>query len=62
MPEITVTLTETEACHIRELIEEDKVASEAAPRYFPNSSPEVKRFHEIMVELDNGLLEKFKDA
>lgn len=59
MPPITVTLTESEACHIRELVQEDREASLAAIRFFPNGIPE---FHEVMAELDSGILEKFKDA
>jgi len=63
MPPITVTLTETEACHIRELIEKDKEASAAAIRLFATRERTLDfGFHELMVGLDDGLLEKFKDA
>lgn len=58
----TLTLTETEACHVRELIQEDKDGNARALQRYPNADPVVKDFHRIMVELDEGLLEKFKDA
>jgi hypothetical protein len=58
MPPVTVTLTETEACHVRELIQEDRETSITAIRLFP----EDRDFHEALLELDEGLLEKLKDA
>ncbi len=58
MPPITITLTESEATHVRELIEHDKGTSELALKVFPDS----KWYNEIMIELDAGILEKFKDA
>jgi hypothetical protein len=58
MPEITITLTETEACHIRELVQEDQQVNERATRFFPNDCD----FNKVMAELDTGILEKLKDA
>jgi hypothetical protein len=62
MPPITVTLTETEACHIRELVKEDRQGRETALRHFPNTDEVVKDFHRTIAGLDDGLLEKFKDV
>lgn len=58
MPPITITLTESEATHVRELIEVDKEGSTRAISLFPDG----KWYHEVMVELDEGILKKFKDA
>jgi len=58
MPPITITLTESEATHVRELIEHDKESSECAVTLFPES----KWYNEVMIELDAGILEKFKDV
>jgi len=60
MPTITITLTETEACHIRELIQEDKESLKNWSHTYV--IPDTLDFHKLIIELDEGLLEKFKDA
>ena len=60
MPPITVTLTETEACHIRDLIRKDKDGLKDWSHTYV--IPDFLDFHKVIIELDEGLLEKFKDA
>jgi len=60
MPPITITLTETEACHIRELIQRDKDSLKRWSRSYV--LPEGCNSYKLVIELDEGLLEKFKDA
>jgi len=60
MPPVTITLTEMEACHVRELIEKDRDdLKELSHRYV---LPEWLDSHKGIIELDEGLLVKFKDA
>ena len=60
MPPITITLTEMEACHVRELIEKDRDdLKDWSHRYV---LPDFLDFHKLIIELDEGLLTKFKDA
>ena len=60
MPSITVTLTETEACHIRDLIQRDKESLYVWSH--THVLPEWCDSHKTVIELDESLLEKFKEA
>lgn len=57
MPPVVVILTESEATHVKELVQQDRDGSVAAARFFP----EAKFIHDVMAELDEGILKKFAD-
>jgi hypothetical protein len=60
MPSITLTLTETEACHIRDLIRANKESLYIWSHTYV--IPEWCDSHKTVMKLDESLLEKFKDA
>ena len=60
MPPTTVTFTETEAQHIRKLITNHKESLTTWSH--SHVIPEWCNSHKTVIELDESLLEKFKDA
>jgi len=60
MPPITVTLTETEAGHIRELCEEDHKTCEFGLKF--NTNPDIRGFYEAIDTVNQSIIEKVKDA
>jgi hypothetical protein len=58
MPSVTITLTETEAQHVRELIRRDKDSLREWSHTYV--IPEWCDSHKLVIKLDEGLLRKFE--
>jgi hypothetical protein len=60
MPAITVTLTETEVTHIREMLQEDLETAKWGIEHLPSSDP--YDLYRIIKELDEGIIQKLDEA
>jgi hypothetical protein len=60
MSSITITLTETEACHVRELVKQHKESLKIWSHTYV--IPEWCNSYKTVIALDESILEKFKDA